>query len=146
MHSKTTKTEAPVQVMASPLSLIFTNSTVRAGTPSPASEIGGKYFDLSKLLVEHEDETFLMRVAGPSMINYGIDDGDLIVVDRAKIPHSGNIVVAVVDGEYTVKALYQTNDMLRLKAGNPDYPDIVPREGQILEIWGVVTSCIKRFS
>ncbi len=133
-------------VIASPISLIFTNSTVRAGAPSPASEVDGKYFNLSKLLVEHEDETFLMRVAGPSMIEYGIEDGDLIVVDRAKIPHSGNIVVAVVDGEYTVKKLHQTNDELMLKAGNREYPDIVPREGQILEIWGVVTSCIKRFS
>lgn len=133
-------------VIASPISLIFTNSTVRAGPPSPASEVDGKFFDLSKLLVAYEDETFLMRVAGPSMTEYGIEDGDLIVVDRAKIPHSGNIVVAVVDGEYTVKALYQTNDELMLKAGNRDYPDIVLREGQILEIWGVVASCIKRFS
>lgn len=146
MYSIKNTIEALVPVIASPISLIFTNSTVRAGAPSPASEVDGKYFDLSKLLVEHEDETFLMRVAGPSMIEYGIEDADLIVVDRAKIPHSGNIVVAVVDGEYTVKKLYQTNDELMLKAGNREYPDIVPREGQILEIWGVVTSCIKRFS
>ena len=81
------------------------------------------------------------------MINpYAIEDGDLIVVDRALRAKHASIVVAVVDGEFTVKALHQVNGFFQLKAGNPTYPDIVPEDDQSLEIWGVVKSCIKRFT
>lgn len=146
MYSKLIKTEAPLPVTASPMSLVLANSPVRAGSPSPTADFGGRCLDLSEILVEHPYSTFLMRVAGPSMIGYGIDDGDLIVVDRAILPRHGGIVVAVVDGDYTVKALHQVGDTLMLKAGNPNFPDIIPHEGQTLEIWGVVTSCIKRFN
>lgn len=80
------------------------------------------------------------------MQEYGIGDGDLIVVDRAIQARHGHIVVAVVDSEFTVKYLYKAAGIVRLKAGNPTYPDIVPKESQTLEVWGVVTSCIKRFT
>lgn len=79
------------------------------------------------------------------MRDKGIDDGDLLVVDRAVRPVNGHTVVAVVDGDFTVKLLSQRPGRMRLKAANPTYPDIVPKDGQTIEIWGVVTSSIKRF-
>ena len=75
----------------------------------------------------------------------GIDDGDLIVVDRALTASHGCIVVAVVDGEFTVKYLHQRYGRVKLRAANPTYPDIQFKDAQTVEIWGVVTSCIKRF-
>lgn len=117
--------------------------SVRAGFPSPAEDFSGKRLDISALLIKHPQATFLLRVAGPSMREYGIDDGDLILVDRAIPARHKHIVVAVIDGEFTLKALHQVNGTFRLKAGNPTYPDIVPKPDQTLEIWGVVKSCIK---
>lgn len=80
-----------------------------------------------------------------SMRDAGIDDGDTIVVDKAIKPRHGHIVVAVVYGEFTVKYLHQRAGRVRLKAANPTFPDIIPKDGQTVEVWGVVTSCIKRF-
>jgi DNA polymerase V len=101
--------------------------------------------DLTQILVKHPQATYLLRVAGNSMREAGIDDGDTLVVDKAVKPRHGHVVVAVVDGEFTVKYLYQRAGSMRLKAANPTFPNIVPREGQTIEVWGVVSSCIKRF-
>lgn len=111
---------------------------MRAGFPSPAEDFSGKRLDIATLLVEHPQATFLLRVAGPSMREYGIDD-------RALSARHGSIVVAVIDNDFTVKVLHNAGGAFKLRAGNPTYPDIVPKENQELEIWGVVTSCIKRF-
>jgi len=80
------------------------------------------------------------------MRDIGIDDGDTLVVDRALTPQHGSIVVAVLDGEFTVKQLYKRAGRFKLKAGNPTYPDIIPGADQVVELWGVVTACIKRFT
>ena len=84
--------------------------------------------DLGALLVEHPQATFLLRVAGPSMRELGIDDGDLVVVDRALQARHGQIVVAVIEGEFTIKKLFRTAGMVRLRAGNrgckPEPPKI----------------------
>lgn len=146
MYSNRLLAGLPEQIVASPMRLPLADCAVRAGFPSPAEDFSGKRLDISTLLVEHPQATFLLRVAGPSMREYGIDDGDLIVVDKAIQPRHAHIVVAIIDGEFTVKALHQVNGTFRLKAGNPTYPDIVPKENQTLEIWGVVTSCVKRFA
>lgn len=87
-----------------------------------------------------------MRVRGLSMVEAGIFDNDLVVVNRALKPRHNCIVVAVVDGEFTVKYLHQRNGRIRLKAANPTFPDIVPREGQTVEVWGVVTSSTRQFA
>lgn len=121
------------------------DACVRAGFPSPAADFAAKRIDLTTELISHPQATFLLRVAGSSMCEEGIDDGDLILVDRAIKPQHRHIVVGVVDNDFTVKKLHLVGGVVRLKAGNPTYPDIVPREGQTLEIWGVVTACIKRF-
>lgn len=75
----------------------------------------------------------------------GIFDGDTLVVDRAIKPRHGHIVVAVVEGEFTVKQLHDRAGRIKLKPANPTYPDIVPRDGQTVEVWGVVTASIKQF-
>ena len=79
------------------------------------------------------------------MTGAGIDEGDFIIVDRSVTPRSGQIVVAVIDGDYTVKRLDRKNGMIRLYAENPDFPPITPRECQEIEIWGVVVASIKPF-
>jgi len=136
----------PMPMMASPMALPLADSSVRAGFPSPAGDFHAKRLDIAELLVQHPQATYLLRVAGLSMKEYGIDEGDLIVVDRALEARHGCIVVAILDNEFTVKALHQVNGTFRLKAGNRTYPDIVPKEDQTLEIWGVVTACVKRFA
>jgi len=146
MYSHRLLSGMPVQLIASPVALPLADCSVRAGFPSPAEDFSGKRLDIAELLVEHPQATFLLRVAGPSMREYGIDDGDMIVVDRALHPRHGSIVVAVIDSDFTVKVLHTASGSCKLRAGNPTYPDIVPKEGQTLEIWGVVTSCIKRFA
>lgn len=116
-----------------------------AGFPSPAEDLQERRIDLTELLITHPQATYIMGVRGLSMVEAGIHDGDLLVVNRALKGRHNNIVVAAVDGEFTVKYLHQLNGRIRLKAANPTFPDIVPREGQTLEIWGVATAAIKRF-
>lgn len=135
----------PTVLDDAPLELPMPAASVRAGFPSPAEDYQVNRLDLSQLLIKHQQATYMLRVAGVSMREAGIDDGDILVVDRAIKPQHGHIVVAVVDGEFTVKQLHQRAGKVLLKAANPTYPDIVPKDGQTLEVWGVVTSCIKRF-
>jgi DNA polymerase V len=80
------------------------------------------------------------------MMEAGIFDKDILVVDRAIKPRHNHIVVAVVDGDFTVKKLYQRLGKIKLKTANPTFPDIVPKDGQTIEVWGVVTSSIKQFA
>ena len=127
------------------LVLPMSEGHVRAGFPSPAEDFAVNRLDLTQMLVPHPQATFLLRVAGVSMSEAGIGDGDTLVVDRAIKPQHGHVVVAVVDGEFTVKYLHQRAGRVRLKAANPTFPDIVPKDGQTVEVWGVVSSCIKRF-
>jgi DNA polymerase V len=136
---------SPTALDATSLVLPMPVAAVRAGFPSPAEDFAVNRLDLTQLLITHPQATFLLRVAGASMREAGIDDGDTLVVDRAIKPRHGHIVVVVVDGEFTVKELYQRAGRVRLKAANPTFPDIEPKDGQTIEVWGVVSSCIKRF-
>lgn len=136
----------PVPLAGSGLVLPLAGDTVRAGFPSPAEDLAVKRIDLTQELVTHPQATFLLRVSGDSMRDAGIFDGDMLVVDKAVKPRHGHVVVAVVDGEFTVKYLHQRAGRVRLRAAHPAYPDITPREGQTLEVWGVVTASIKRFA
>ena len=100
--------------------------SVQAGFPSPAEDHAGKRIDVLDNLVKHPQATFQMRVRGESMREAGIQEGDVVLVDRAIAPRSGQIVVAVVDGEFTVKQLWQRAGRMKLKAANPTFADIVP--------------------
>lgn len=135
----------PVRLTDAPLWAPLLTNRVCAGFPSPAEDLGGQRIDLTQLLVVHAQATYFLRARGLSMVGLGIFDNDILVVDRAVKPRHGHIVVAIVDGDFTVKQLYQRADRIKLQAANPTFPDIVPREGQTLEIWGVVTSSIKQF-
>lgn len=129
-----------------PVVLPLAGDSVRAGFPSPAEDFAVKRIDLTEVLVKHPQATFLLRVRGESMREAGIFDGDTLVVDRAVKPRHGHIVVAVVDGEFTVKFLHDRAGRIKLKPANATYPDIVPREGQTVEVWGVVLASIKQFN
>lgn len=144
MYSAVKSTE-PTPLSAAGLELLLAGSKVAAGFPSPAEDFAAKRIDLTSLLVTHPQATFLLRVSGDSMRDAGIFDGDLIVVDKAIKPRHDHVVVAIVDGEFTVKQLHQRNGRIKLKAANCTFPDITPRDGQTLEVWGVVTATIKRF-
>lgn len=89
------------------------------------------------------EATYFMRVRGASMREAGIDDGDYVVVDRSITPRHGHIVLAVLDGEFTIKRLFRRAGRLRLQTANPTFPDIELRNGQELIIWGVVTWNLK---
>lgn len=113
-----------------------------AGFPSPADDYLEGKLDITKHLVKHPAATFYVRVSGDSMIGAGIHSGDLLVVDRSLEPKNGNVIVAALDGELTVKRLYQKNGIIRLLPENPQYQPIEIQDGQSFEIWGVVTNVI----
>ena len=135
----------PVAISDAPLLALLIRNRVCAGFPSPAEDLGAKRIDLTQMLVAHAQATYFLRASGHSMVEAGIFDNDILVVDRAIKPRNNHIVVAIVDGDFTVKQLYQRQGRIKLKAANPTFPDIVPKEGQTIEIWGVVTSSIKQF-
>lgn len=115
-----------------------------AGFPSPAADFDTQRVDLMQHMGLDQPSTFLARVRGQSMVGKGIDDGDLLVINRQVEPRHGHTVVAIIDNELTCKTLYRRGKVVKLQAANPDFPDIVPRDGQTLTIWGVVTSVVKR--
>lgn len=118
---------------------------VRAGFPSPADDYVESLLDLNEHLIDHKEATFFVQAEGDSMIGAGIQSGNLLVVDRALDPQHGDIVIAVVDNELTVKRLEKRRGKVRLIAENPAFAPIEFKDGQELTIWGVVTSVIQRF-
>lgn len=141
------KTAAIWPVLDAPrLLLPMVAVSIPAGFPSPADDYTVKRHDLNELLITHPLATFFWRVSGDSMIDAGIHDGAILVVNRA-LPHEhGNIVVAQVDADFTVKYLHRKADRVKLVPANPTYPEIRLREGQAFTIVGVVTASIKRFT
>ncbi len=125
--------------------LPFFGHRVPAGFPSPADDYVEAWLDINEHLVDHKEATFFVRASGDSMLGAGIQSGDLLVVDRALEAGHGDIVIAAVDGELTVKRLEKRPGRIRLLAENPAYPPIEIRDRQDLTLWGVVTSVIHRF-
>ncbi|MEY7695327.1 translesion error-prone DNA polymerase V autoproteolytic subunit [Klebsiella quasipneumoniae] len=115
---------------------------VQCGFPSPAQDYVEKRIDLNELLVQHPSATYFVKAAGDSMINAGIDEGDLLVVDSARKAEHGDIVIAAVGGEFTVKKL-QLLPRVQLNPMNPAYSPIVVGREETLDIFGVVTYIIK---
>ena len=127
-----------------PLKIPLFAHGVRAGFPSPADDYISASLDLNEFLIQHKETTFFLRTQGHSMMGAGIQDGDLLIVDRSLTPEHRCIVIAIIDGEFTVKRLSKRGGKIRLMAENPDFAAIEFKEGQELEIWGVVTSVIHR--
>ncbi|MDO5672461.1 MAG: translesion error-prone DNA polymerase V autoproteolytic subunit [Actinomycetaceae bacterium] len=117
----------------------FALERVQAGFPSPAQDYCSADIDLHEHLMPNPDSTFILTVAGNSMIGAGIHDGDQVVVDRSIRPRDGHIVIAVIDNELTVKRLRLTQDGVVLQAENPIYPDLRVCSMDQFVIWGVVT-------
>jgi len=128
--------------LATKIAIPLYESRVAAGFPSPASDYEEGRLDLNSLLVKHPAATFLVRVQGDSMINVGIHPHDILVVDRSVVAASGKIVIAVLDGELTVKRLLHQAGRAYLMPENDKYPPIEVLEGQHFSIWGVVTNVI----
>ena len=121
------------------------NDSVSAGFPSPADDYTEENIDLNEHLISNPFSTFFLRVKGDSMINAGIKDKDLIIVDKSLIAKPGNIVIAMIDGEFTIKRLSIKNDELYLKAENHNYPDFSFKNHIDVQIWGVVIYSIHSY-
>ena len=118
---------------------------IRAGFPSPAADYVEDGLDLNAYLVNRPVSSFIFTVQGDSMSGAGILDGDKVIVDRSLPAHHNDIVVAEVDGEYTLKRLFRQNGRVELRPENPGYPVIAFRDGEELRIWGVVTGAVRRY-
>lgn len=118
---------------------------VAAGFPSPAQDYIDKTLDLNEFLIQNQQATFIVEVESLSMRDAGIDLQDKLIVDRSIEAKSGDIVLALIDNDFTIKRLMIEGDKRWLQAENPDYSDIHLKDGQTLLIWGVVTSVIKKF-
>jgi DNA polymerase V len=125
--------------------LAFYDAAVPAGFPSPAQDHVGDILDLSAYLIRHPEATYFVRAQGDSMVDAGIFDGDLLIVDRALEPEDGSIVIAAIDGEFTVKRLRIHRGVPSLMPENFAYPMITLRDGQCLELFGVVAHVIHSF-
>ena len=116
---------------------------VKAGFPSPAEDFR-EHLDLVSLLVRHRASTFFFRVDGVSMVEAGMDEGDILIVDRGLDPYNGCRAVCFLDGEYTVKTVEITAKGARLLPANPSYKPIEVGPENNFSVWGVVTWVIKK--
>ena len=124
------------------LSVLISPVPVAAGYPSPAQDYFDGRIDLNEYLIKDITSTYVVRVSGDSMEGAGISDGDELIVNRALEPKDGSVVIAVLDGELTIKRLRITATGVVLQAENPKYPDIrVPALSE-LTVWGVATRCL----
>jgi DNA polymerase V len=145
MYSPLPPTGHPVRINDAPVVVHLLTSQVHAGFPSPAEDLGAERLDLSKLLQTQRQDVYFMRIKGMSLRDLGIFDQDMAVIHRGKRPRDGDIVVVSVDGEFTAKVLECRRNAMTLKAANSEFPDIVPQDGQTVEVWGVVTAVVKQF-
>ncbi len=118
-------------------------SSVAISFGSPATESGVGRLDLNDILVRHPQAAFLMRIAGDSMREAGVCDGDLALVDRAATASHGQVVIAVLNDEFVCRRLHRQGRDVRLRSASAAVPDWVPGDGEELQIWGVVTHVIR---
>jgi len=121
---------------------------IKAGFPSPADDYSKDSLDFNRDMIPHPESTFYARVDGDSMIGAGIDSGDIAVIDRLQEPADGDIIVAFVEGEFTIKFLdlsHREEGYIQLKPANPQYPVIRIDETDTFQVWGVVIYTIKKW-
>ncbi len=129
---------------AEQIHLPFIEEGIAAGFPSPADDFKEKRISLDETLIKNKEATFYARVRGDSMIDAGLDDGDLLVIDRSVDPENNKIAVCFIDGEFTVKRLKIEKDTIYLMPENKNYKPIKVTKENTLTIWGVVTYVVKK--
>jgi DNA polymerase V len=118
---------------------------ISAGFPSPAADYVEKGLDLNTFMVQHKEASFFFTVVGESMSGIGIMDGDIVLVDRSVTPVHGHYVLAVIDGEYTLKRLHMRQGVIELHPENGAFAPIRLIDGQELQIWGVVAGVVRKY-
>jgi DNA polymerase V len=137
-----TVTEVNQPLLTTEVALPLYMVAVSAGLPSVADDYVEAQIDLNQHLIRNPTATFLVRATGESMIGAGIHSGDVLVVDRSLVPSQNKIVIAVLNGELTVKRIRYESKRVYLMPENPNYPAIAVNEGMELTVWGVVTNVI----
>ena len=127
------------------IELTLFSQGVSAGFPSPADDFIDKNLDLNEFLIKHPVATYLLKVSGNSTIDAGINSGDILIVDRSIEPTDNKIVVAIIDGEFTLKRFRKIDNKIYLYPENSKYTPIEVSEGMDCQIWGVVTFVIHQF-
>lgn len=122
------------------------SSKIKAGFPSPADDTVERKLDLNDLIVKHPSSTFFVKVTGDSMVGAGIQEEDILVVDRALNARNGSIILAILNGEFTVKKFMKSSTgIVKLVPENPKYDPIVIRADDDFEVWGVVSFVIRNY-
>lgn len=119
-------------------------ASVPAGFPSPAADYQENKLDLNKHLIKNPAATFFVRVSGDSMVGAGIHHGDILIVDRSIEPRDKNVVIAVINGELTVKRIRMRKNKITLEAENDSYSVRQITPDTEFEVWGVVTNCVHK--
>ena len=125
------------------LAVPLAGATAPCGFPSPADDYLEQALDFNELLVRNVAATFAVRLASDSMTGAGLFPGDIAIVDRSVAPTNGCVVVALIDGEFTVKRYHRKDGMILLRAENPAFADILVTEDRAFEVWGVVVKSIR---
>lgn len=125
------------------IELPFISSGIKAGFPSPAADFDESKISLDNVLVKNKEATFYAKASGNSMTGAGIDDGDIMVIDRSLEPQNNKIAVCFIDGDFTVKRIKIEDEAVFLMPENSNYKPIQITEGNELIIWGIVTYVIK---
>ena len=128
-----------------PTPITLFSHKVPAGFPSPADDHAESRLDLNEYLINQAESTFFVRIKGDSMVDAGILDNDIVIVDRSKSAAINDIVLASIDGEFTVKVLTKNNKGPYLMPANKEFKPIYIEEGSQFEIWGVVTGSVRKF-
>ena len=147
LHQMTSNVESFImpaeQARVNPITLF--SHKVPAGFPSPADDHAEKRLDLNEYLIDQSESTFFVRIKGDSMIDAGILDNDIVIVDRSKSAAINDIVLASIDGEFTVKVLAKNSEGQYLMPANKEYKPIHIKSDSEFEIWGVVTGSVRKF-
>lgn len=130
--------------VSSSLALPYADNGIQAGFPSPAQDYINESIDLNREIVRHPAATFYGRVEGDSMIDEGIEGGDILVIDRSLEPADGDLAVCCVDGEFTLKRIKLERERIWLIPSNEAFDPILVTPDKQFEIWGVVTYTIKQ--
>ena len=125
------------------LEMPYISSGIKAGFPSPAADFDGSRISIDQVVVKNPTATFYAKANGNSMIGAGIDDGDILVIDKSIEPQDGKIAVCFIDGEFTVKRIKVEKDGLYLTPENKNYQPIKVTDENQLIVWGIVTYVIK---